>query len=82
MIAQDRQSDYPPLSERFAKVPSAPENPTPLGCASAGELPQPVAQSTKLCHLDSQLRCCGHDGRQPAFEVDHDRAQFLLLRAL
>ena len=30
MIAQGRQSHYPPLSERFAKVPSASENPTPL----------------------------------------------------
>src|SRR5580765_8850781 len=34
MIAQGRQSHYPPLSERFAKVPSAPENPTPLGAMS------------------------------------------------
>jgi len=34
MIAQGRQSHYPPLSERFAKVPSAPENPTPLEAMS------------------------------------------------
>src|SRR6478736_2946829 len=34
MLAQGRQSDYPPLSERFAKVPSAPENPTPLEAMS------------------------------------------------
>jgi len=30
MIAQSRQSHYPPLSERFAKAPPAPQNPTPL----------------------------------------------------
>ena len=30
MIAQGRQSHYPPLSERFAKAPPVPENPTPL----------------------------------------------------
>ena len=34
MIAQGRQSHYPPLSERFAKVPWAPENPTPLEATS------------------------------------------------
>ena len=34
MIAQGRQLYYPPLSERFAKVPSAPENPTPLEAMS------------------------------------------------
>ena len=34
MIGQGRQSHYPPLSERFAKVPSAPENPTPLEAMS------------------------------------------------
>ena len=34
MIAQGRQLHYPPLSERFAKVPSAPENPTPLEAMS------------------------------------------------
>ena len=34
MIAQGRQSHYPPLSERFAQVPSAPENPTPLEAMS------------------------------------------------
>ena len=30
LIPQGRQTHYPPLSERFAKTPSAPENPTPL----------------------------------------------------
>jgi transposase len=30
MIAQGRQSHYPPLAERFAKAPEAPNNPTPL----------------------------------------------------
>ena len=30
MIAQGRQSHYPPLSERVAKAPPAPQNPTPL----------------------------------------------------
>ena len=30
LIPQGRQTHYPPLSERFAKAPSAPENPTPL----------------------------------------------------
>src|SRR6266853_1051193 len=34
MIAQGRQSHYPPLSERFAKAPPAPENPTPLEAMS------------------------------------------------
>jgi hypothetical protein len=34
MIAQGRQPHYPPLSERFAKVPPAPENPTPLEAMS------------------------------------------------
>src|ERR1700680_188733 len=29
LIPQGRQTHYPPLSERFAKAPSAPENPTP-----------------------------------------------------
>jgi transposase len=30
LIAQGRQSHYPPLSERFAEAPPAPQNPTPL----------------------------------------------------
>jgi transposase len=30
MIAQGRQPHYPPLLERFAKAPPAPQNPTPL----------------------------------------------------
>jgi hypothetical protein len=30
LIPQGRQTHYPPLSERFAQAPSAPENPTPL----------------------------------------------------
>jgi hypothetical protein len=30
LIPQGRQTHYPPLSERFAKAPSAPEHPTPL----------------------------------------------------
>ena len=30
MIALGRQPHYPPLSERFAKAPPAPQNPTPL----------------------------------------------------
>jgi transposase len=34
MIAQGRQSHYPPLSERFAKAPPVPENPTPLEAMS------------------------------------------------
>ena len=34
MIAMGRQSHYPPLSERFAKAPVAPENPTPLEAMS------------------------------------------------
>jgi len=34
MITQGRQSHYPPLSERFAKAPPAPENPTPLEAMS------------------------------------------------
>ena len=34
MIAPCRQPHYPPLSERFAKAPPAPENPTPLEAMS------------------------------------------------
>src|SRR6202049_213865 len=34
MIAQGRQSHYQALSERFAKAPPAPENPTPLEAMS------------------------------------------------
>ena len=34
MIAQGRQSHYPPLSERFAKAPPAPQNPTALDAMS------------------------------------------------
>ncbi len=34
MIAQGRQSHYPPLSERFAKAPPAPENPTAVEAMS------------------------------------------------
>jgi hypothetical protein len=30
LIPQGRQTHYPPLSERFANVPPAPEHPTPL----------------------------------------------------
>jgi hypothetical protein len=30
LIPQGRQTHYPPLSERFAQAPSAPEHPTPL----------------------------------------------------
>ena len=30
LISQGRQTHYPPLSDRFANLPPAPENPTPL----------------------------------------------------
>ena len=34
MIAPGRQSHHPSLSERFAKAPPAPDNPTPLEAMS------------------------------------------------
>src|SRR4029077_5809419 len=52
MIAQGRQSHYPPLSERFAKVPSAPENPTPLE-AMSHRLQRP--EGKKLYALRKQI---------------------------
>src|SRR5258707_452467 len=52
MIAQGRQSHYPPLSERFAKVPSAPENPTPLE-AMSHRLQKP--EGKKLYALRKQI---------------------------
>jgi hypothetical protein len=51
MIAQGRQSHYPPLSERFAKAPPAPENPTPLE-AMSHRLQTPAGQ--KLYALRKQ----------------------------
>ena len=52
MIAQGRQSHYPPLSERFAKVPSAPENPTLLE-AMSHRLQKP--EGKKLYALRKQI---------------------------
>ena len=52
MIAQGRQSHYPPLSERFAKVPSAPENPTPLEAMSRR---LQTAEGKKLYALRKQI---------------------------
>ena len=51
MIARGRQSHYPPLSERFAKAPPAPENPTPLE-AMSHRLQTPAGQ--KLYALRKQ----------------------------
>ena len=51
MIAQGRQSHYPPLSERFAKAPPVPENPTPLE-AMSHRLQTPAGQ--KLYALRKQ----------------------------
>jgi hypothetical protein len=51
MIAQGRQSHYPPLSERFAKAPPAPDNPTPLE-AMSHRLQTPAGQ--KLYALRKQ----------------------------
>src|SRR4249919_430874 len=51
MIAPGRQSHYPPLSERFAKAPPAPENPTPLE-AMSHRLQTPAGQ--KLYALRKQ----------------------------
>src|SRR6266403_1589639 len=62
MIAQGRQSHYPPLSERFAKVPSAPENPTPLE-AMSHRLQTPKARSSMPCASRSRSRCSGSSNR-------------------
>jgi transposase len=51
LIPQGRQTHYPPLSERFAKAPSAPENPTPLA-AMAHRLNTP--EGKKLYALRKQ----------------------------
>ena len=51
MIAQGRQSHYPPLSERFAKVPWAPENPTPLE-AMSHRLQTPEGKTLCLAQAD------------------------------
>jgi hypothetical protein len=51
MIAQGRQSHHPPLSERFAKAPPAPENPTSLE-AMSHRLQTPAGQ--KLYALRKQ----------------------------
>jgi hypothetical protein len=51
MIAQGWQSHYPPLSERFAKAPPEPENPTPLE-AMSHRLQTPAGQ--KLYALRKQ----------------------------
>ena len=60
MIAQGRQSHYPPLSERFAKVPSAPENPTPLE-AMSHRLQTPEGKMP--CASRSRSRCSGSSNR-------------------
>ena len=52
MIAQGRQSHYPPLSERFVKALPAPENPTPLE-AMSHRLQTPAGQ--KLYALRKQI---------------------------
>jgi hypothetical protein len=60
MIAQCRQSHYRPLSERFAKVPSAPENPTPLE-AMSHRLQTPEGKMP--CASRSRSRCSGSSNR-------------------
>jgi transposase len=52
MIAQGRQSHYPPLSERFVKALPVPENPTPLE-AMSHRLQTPAGQ--KLYALRKQI---------------------------
>jgi Transposase DDE domain len=51
MIALGRQSHHPSLSERFAKPPPAPENPTPLE-AMSHRLRTP--EGKRLCALRKQ----------------------------
>ena len=36
LISMGRQPHYPPLSERFAAMPAAPENPTPVEAMRTG----------------------------------------------
>ena len=57
MIAQGRQSHYPPLSERFA---TAPENPTPLE-ATSHRLQTPEGKMP--CASRSRSRCSGSSNR-------------------
>ena len=61
MIAQGRQSHYPPLSERFAKAPPAPENPTPLE-AMSHRLQTPAGQKL-YCASRPRNRCSGSSNR-------------------
>ena len=44
LIAIDRQAHHPPLQERFAPVPPAPENPTPVA-AMAHRLKTPEGRA-------------------------------------
>src|SRR5271169_5642959 len=56
LIPQGRQTHYPPLSERFAKAPSAPENPTPLE-TMAHRLKTPEAKISTRCVSRPRSQC-------------------------
>jgi transposase len=62
MIAQGRQSHYPPLSERFAKAPPAPENPTPLEVMSH-RLQTPEGKKLYALRKQTPDRCSGSSNR-------------------
>jgi hypothetical protein len=74
LIAMGRQPHYPPLNERFAAAPTAPENPTPVE-AMAHRLKTP--EGKKLYALRKQVP-------EPVFGIIKSVLGFrqLLLRAL
>src|SRR6202795_3240840 len=75
LIPQGRQTHYPPLSERFANVPPAPEHPTPLATmahrlktpegkeryALRRQIPGPVFGVIKSIMVDRQFSMRGLD---------------------
>jgi transposase len=62
LIAQGRQSHYPPLSERTAADPPAPENPTPAE-AMAHRLQTKAARPSMRCASRYRNRCSASSNR-------------------
>jgi hypothetical protein len=62
LIAMGRQPHHPPLAERFADPPPAPENPTPVE-AVAHRLKTPKVGSSMLCANRPQNRCSASSNR-------------------
>jgi hypothetical protein len=71
MIAMGRQPHHPPLAERFADTPPAPENPTPVE-AMAHRLPAATRQALTALMTRLIFDHAAGDHRPQPREARHD----------